>query len=104
MLLNIERMARLLRSERVDAIIATSPENVTYSSGYWALSQWIRRGPQTYVLLPAESLRDACIVAASSLLDLIADQEIWIPKVKRFGFFKVDQADGPLDVLDPRWS
>jgi Xaa-Pro dipeptidase len=102
MLLNVDRMARLLRSERVDAIVATSPENVTYASGYWALSQWIRRGPQTYVLLPAEGLRDACIVAASSLLDLIADQEIWISKIKRFGFFQVDRSSGPLDRVDAR--
>ena len=53
MLLNKERLEQTLADKQLDAIVATSPENVTYSSGYWALSQWIRRGPQTYVLLPS---------------------------------------------------
>ena len=45
-----------MKAEGIDAVVATSAENVTYTSGYWALSQWIRRGPQIYVLLPATDL------------------------------------------------
>jgi len=93
MLLNKKRLEQILADERLDAIVATSPENVTYSSGYWALSQWIRRGPQTYVLLPAAERAEPCIIASTTLLDLLVDQDVWISKVRRFGYFHVDRAD-----------
>jgi Xaa-Pro dipeptidase len=93
MLLNRARLEDVLSRHGLDAVIATSPENVTYTSGYWALSQWIRRGPQTYVLLPIETLAEPVIIASTTLLDLLADQDVWIGKVRRFGFFQADRAD-----------
>ena len=73
MLLNAPRLFDRLKTDGLDAIVATSPENVTYSSGYWAMSQWIRRGPQAYVLTPAAGRGDPCIIASTGTLDLIAD-------------------------------
>jgi Xaa-Pro dipeptidase len=93
MLLNRERLDDLLTRHALDAVVATTPENVTYASGYWALSQWIRRGPQTYVLLPARGRAEPVIIASTSLLDLLADQDVWIGKVRRFGYFQTDRAD-----------
>ena len=52
MLANIPRLHELMKREGLDAVIATCPENVTYLSGFWAMSQWVRRGPQAYVLFP----------------------------------------------------
>jgi Xaa-Pro dipeptidase len=102
MLLNAERLTEVLRAERLGALVATSPENVTYASGYWALSQWIRRGPQSYVVLPAADLREACIVTSTSLLDLLADdQDVWITSVRRYGYFQVERA-ADLSPLDHR--
>ncbi|MCD9007831.1 Xaa-Pro peptidase family protein [Luteimonas sp. XNQY3] len=101
-LVNLPRLRQVLAAEGVAAIVATSPENVTYASGYWALSQWIRRGPQTYVLLPAEDPENACLVFASSLLDLLADQPVWVTDVRRFGYFRFDRAEGRLDPLSAR--
>jgi Xaa-Pro dipeptidase len=102
MLLNARRMRALLQAQGIDALVATSPENVTYASGYWALSQWIRRGPQTYVLLPQAGPEQGCIVASTSLLDLLADQEIWIDKIKRFGYFSTERAESELPAIDRR--
>lgn len=93
MLLNKNRLDDTLQRHDLDAVVATTPENVTYASGYWALSQWIRRGPQTYVLLPAKARAEPAIVASTSLLDLLADQDVWITDVRRFGFFQADRAD-----------
>ena len=93
MLLNRERLDDLLTRYALDAVVATTPENVTYASGYWALSQWIRRGPQTYVLLPARGRTEPVIIASTSLLDLLADQDVWIGKVRRFGYFWADRTD-----------
>jgi Xaa-Pro aminopeptidase len=85
-----------MRARRLDAVVATSPENVTYTSGFWAMSQWIRRGPQAYVLLPAEGRGEAAIVASTGALDQIADQEIEVKDVRRYGFFAID-ADACAD-------
>jgi Xaa-Pro dipeptidase len=102
-LLNKLRLVEIMRAERVEAVVATSSENVTYSSGYWALSQWIRRGPQIYVLLPASDLNASEIIASTTLLDQIADQEdVWIRNVRRYGYFQVDRSNAPLDALDQR--
>ena len=46
MLANVNRLKDLMQREGFDAVIATCPENVTYLSGFWAMSQWVRRGPQ----------------------------------------------------------
>ncbi|CAD6560764.1 M24 family metallopeptidase [Paraburkholderia sabiae] len=104
MLLNIERLNEMMARNGLDAIVATLPENVTYSSGYWALSQWVRRGPQSYVLIPAAGRGEPSIIAATSLVDQLADQDdVWISKVYRYGFFNVDRTEGvELSALDQR--
>jgi len=99
MLLNLERLHAMMEAEGLDAVVATSPENVTYTSGYWALSQWIRRGPQTYVVWPARGRGAPCVVASTGLLDLLADQDVWVRDVRRFGSFVVDR--DPQARLDP---
>jgi Xaa-Pro aminopeptidase len=102
MLLNADRLKDILRAETLDAIVATSPENVTYAGGYWALSQWIRRGPQAYVLLPGDDLTAACIVTSTSLLDLVADDpDVWIANIRRYGYFQVEHGN-ELTPLDRR--
>jgi Xaa-Pro aminopeptidase len=93
MLTNADRLARILRAEALDAVLATTPENVTYCSGFWSLSQWIRRGPQAYVLVPAEGLAAACLIAPTSTLDLAADQALWVGEIRRYGGFQIDAPD-----------
>lgn len=102
-LLNKPRLVQMAKDKGVDAFIATSPENVTYSSGYWALSQWIRRGPQVFVVLPAKDLEASRVIAPTSLLDQLVDQEdVWIKNVTRFGFFHVDKVEGRVSEADGR--
>ncbi len=94
MLVNADRLEDLMRMVGVDAIVATSPENVTYTSGYWALSQWIRRGPQTYVVWPRRDRGAPCIVASASLLDQLADQTVNVASVEKFGQFVIEISPG----------
>jgi len=102
-LLNAARLKAVMKAEGVDAMVATSAENVTYTSGYWALSQWIRRGPQIYVLLPAADLAASEIIASTTLLDQIADQDdVWVENIRRYGYFQVDRSGARLDELDSR--
>src|SRR5436190_5287925 len=89
MLANIARLQDLMKRDSLDAVIATCPENVTYLSGFWAMSQWVRRGPQAYVLFPKAG-QPACIVANSGILDLIPDQQPWVTEIRRYGYFQTD--------------
>jgi len=91
MLLNTSRLQQALQREGIDALVATSPENVTYTSGFYAMSQWIRRGPQAYVLTPREDCGEPAIVASTGALDLIADQGVRIRDVRRYGHFSVQR-------------
>lgn len=101
MLLNADRMARLMVDDGLQAVIATTAENVTYSSGFWALTQWVRRGPQTYVLWPAPQLGEPVIITATSMLDLIADQKLSVHQVRRYGEFVIERDDtAALDAID----
>ncbi|TAM95397.1 MAG: aminopeptidase P family protein, partial [Rhizobiaceae bacterium] len=94
-LLNESRLQEKMAALKLDAVVATSPENVTYLSGFWALPQWIRRGPQAYVLWPAPDRGEPEIVTSTATLDLIADQPVWVEKVRRYGDFHVHQAPEP---------
>jgi len=98
MLTNIPRLMDIMKSEGLDAVIGTTPESVTYLSGFWAMSQWLRRGPQAYVLIPKDGHQNGAIVANSGILDLVADQEIWIPDIRRYGFFSINT--NPAATLD----
>lgn len=90
MLLNEQRLLQQMSGASLDAVVAAAPENVTYMSGFWALPQWIRRGPQTYVVWPASDRGAPEIIASTSTLDLVADQQPWISKVRRYGEFHVE--------------
>ncbi|WP_088348163.1 MULTISPECIES: Xaa-Pro peptidase family protein [Rhodomicrobium] len=101
MLLNADRLSRLMAADGLQAVVATSAENVTYCSGFWALSQWVRRGPQTYVLLPDPKLGEPVIITGTSMLDLIADQKPWVRQVRRFSDFVIERdEEAVLDAID----
>lgn len=103
MLLNVERLSGLMADGGLNAVIATSAENVTYCSDFWAMTQWIRRGPQSYVFWPLAGASEACIITATSMLDLAADQEPMVCNVRRYGDFVIERSDGAvLDALDER--
>lgn len=103
MLMNAPRLFERMRRDGLDAVVATTPENVTYASGFWAMSQWIRRGPQNYVLVPRPEHGEPCVIAASGLLDLAADRvaalDTWVRDVRRYGFFALER--DPEAALDP---
>ena len=107
MLMNTPRLFARMKADGLDAVIATSPENVTYASGFWPMSQWIRRGPQNYVLVPGEGKGDSCIVASTGLIDLVADKvfdvDVAITDVRRYGLFVVEtDAAAQLDAVERR--
>lgn len=103
MLLHEERLQTAMIKHDLAAIVATSPENVLYTSGFWCLPQWIRRGPQAFVLRQARTdIQPVVVITGTSTLDLLADQNI-DTKVRRFGSFTVDTASSTeLDAVSFR--
>ncbi|HEU5068214.1 MAG TPA: Xaa-Pro peptidase family protein [Sphingomicrobium sp.] len=103
MLMNASRLFDRMQREGLDALVATAPENVTYSSGFWAMSQWIRRGPQAYVLVPSENAGEPAVIASTGLIDLAASGEVWVSDIRRYGGFAIDRTPGAnLDTQDAR--
>lgn len=103
MLMNVPRAKAVMAKERLAALVATTPENVTYTSGYWAMSQWIRRGPQAYAVHPAPGHGEPCIIASTGALDLVADQDPPVKAVQRYGFFVVEvDPEAALELRDVR--
>jgi Xaa-Pro aminopeptidase len=103
MLMNSERLIARMKKDGLDAIVATMPENVTYSSGFWAMSQWIRRGPQAYVLTPRDSSVEPAVITSTGLIDLAAEDDVWVKDIRRYGKFIVDRTTGAtLDAQDTR--
>lgn len=101
MLLNDERLRAALSKHGLDAVIAAAPENVLYTSGFWCLPQWIRRGPQAFVVLTGEQ-REPVVITGTSTLDLLADQAV-AARVRRFGSFTVDRHSATtLDAVSSR--
>lgn len=86
----------------LDALIATSPENVIYASDHWAMSQWLRRGPQVYVVLPRNRLDQATLVTFTSNIDLLVDEPTWIGDVRRYGYFPFAQPEPLADGHEHR--
>lgn len=103
MLLNQQQLDRVMQRHQLDAVIATSPENITYASGFWPMSQWIRRGPQNYVVWPRSDAGEPCVIASTTLLDLAADGDVWVGEFHRYGSFFIEEDEGnTLDDLDRR--
>lgn len=89
-LMNSPRFFDYLDDEGLDAVVGTSPENLTYLTGFWAMTHWVRRAPQNYVLYPNRNAGSPAIITSSGLVDLLADQEISVEDIRRYGFFQLD--------------
>lgn len=86
--MNRERAYKLMRDRGVDAVVASSPENVYYISDYLSLGQRLRCGTQAYTILPLEG--EPAIVAPINEVDLIVDSSSWIDDVNFYGSFNTE--------------
>ncbi|MCR4398035.1 MAG: Xaa-Pro peptidase family protein [Firmicutes bacterium] len=88
MLLNVKRAMEVMKRAGVEAIVATSPENVTYVSGYRSFSQQIIKATQVYAVVAAREDCKPVLVAPIGDLDCMADRGPIAP-VKAYGVFHV---------------
>jgi Xaa-Pro aminopeptidase len=104
MLLNLTRARRVMADHGLAALVATSPDNVTYTSGYWSASHWSRPGPQVYAVLPGDPSLTPCVVAHTSNLDHLADGEAWVSEAYRYGFFATVTGGDRLSDVERRYA
>lgn len=89
-LTNTDRLQAQLAALGAEAVIGTTPENVLYLSGLWAMTQWIRRGPQAYALQPAPGRGSACVVVGASAADHLVDGSAWVREAYLHGGFPAE--------------
>jgi len=89
MLLNQPRALRLIQKHGLDALVATSPENVMYASDYECSTHWLNKGAQVYAGLTPSATPGAFIVAPLLELEALVDGDgSWIDDVWVLGAFK----------------
>ena len=86
--LNGERAFEVLQREGLDALIATSTENVFYISNYWSLGKSLGCGVEAYAILPLEG--SPAIVAPLKEADLLVENQTWIGDTRFYGESGVD--------------
>ena len=84
--------------EGLDALVASSPENVLYATDYECSSHWINKGFQVYAVLSPGRSPDASIVAPSLELEALVDGDVWVRDVHLFAPFA--RAPAPPDRMD----
>ncbi len=85
MLFNKKRLLRLMDEKGLDFLVASSPENVVYLSGFWSLSHWQLKGTQTYVVYPRDQEKEPVLVIPQSDIDILSDNPSWIKSFRSFG-------------------
>ena len=99
MLLNRERAEVTMEKYDLDAVIATSPENVRYASDYGSQLPLVRRWAfQGFVVLPRVDVEPVLIVPYSAL-PYLAEHPSWIADVRAYG--AAIEAREPDAVLSP---
>jgi len=92
--LNRERAYGIMGSRGVDAVIASSTENVYYISDYWSLGKQLRCGVEAYALLPLDGA--PAVVAPLEEADLVVDSGTWIGDMRFYGALNLD-----IDIGQP---
>jgi Xaa-Pro dipeptidase len=91
MLFNRSRANRLLKEAGLDAVIATTPENVTYVAGYISQFMHIGRGAEIYAVFPAEPVQPV-LVLPSYDMPILAQEGCWIEDLRSYGasYFSIE--------------
>ncbi|MBI1736492.1 MAG: aminopeptidase P family protein [Candidatus Rokubacteria bacterium] len=98
MLLNRDRAVRVMNRLGLDALVATSAENVMYASDYECSTHWLNKGVQVYAALTPGAAPPAFLVAPSLELEAIVESPVWIEDVYLAGFFK--RGPAPAETMD----
>jgi Xaa-Pro aminopeptidase len=98
MLFNRARAEAIMERQGLEALVATSPDNVLYATNYECITHWLNKGFQLYSLFSPGHDPDASLIAPELELDAIVDGSVWVDDVYLFSPF----ARGPAqrDAMD----
>jgi len=91
MLMNEARAKACMEAQELDVIVATTPENVLYVSGYRSLSHWILRGTQVYAILAGDQLQKPCIITPMGDADAAGDLKLSTADIIPYAVFYVEE-------------
>ncbi|MFQ5914303.1 MAG: M24 family metallopeptidase [Nitrospinota bacterium] len=94
MLIDRERAADEMARAGYDALIATSPENVVYASGFESLGQWLIPGVQVFAVVPMSPSLPVAVVAPLGELDRAAESHEVMARIHPYGVFFMEIAEG----------
>ena len=88
MLLNRTRAFQVMEAVGLDALVATSADNVLYASDYECGTHWINKGAQIYALLTPGQSPQASLIAPLLEAEAIIGGDVWIEDVYLVGMFQ----------------
>ncbi|NIN53738.1 MAG: M24 family metallopeptidase [Nitrososphaeria archaeon] len=86
--LNFDRAYEKMDKYGLDALVASTSENVVYVGDHWSLNQWMLKYVPVYVVLPRDG--HAAIVSTIGDLDVVADTQPWIKEIRCYGTFYIE--------------
>ncbi|MFQ6125468.1 MAG: M24 family metallopeptidase [Candidatus Heimdallarchaeota archaeon] len=93
--MNANRLHDYMKNYQLDALIASTPENVMYTSGYWSLSHWTLLGVHVFSIICQENIRKPCLIAPMGEMDMVLDSPtIWVEDIVPYSGF-------PMIVSEP---
>jgi Xaa-Pro dipeptidase len=102
--MNTERLRQVMNREGFDALVASTPENVFYLTGFSSLNQRLFRGYQTYAIYARDDGVEPILIAGKSDADEIVQSECKIKEVHFYGSFYIESRGAVLRPIEERLS
>lgn len=95
MLFNKKRAEALIAARGLDAVVASSAENVMYMTGFECTTHWINKSFQQYALFSPGHTPEASVIVPGLEIDSLVEGDVWIDDVYVFSPFKRGRANDP---------
>ncbi|MDR7523425.1 MAG: Xaa-Pro peptidase family protein [Armatimonadota bacterium] len=96
-LLHAARADALMAASELDALVATTYQNVYYASGFWSFSQPILRTTQVYAVLPRGAPERVAVAFPAAEADMAAEAPPQAATLIPFGTFYVERGAASPD-------
>jgi Xaa-Pro dipeptidase len=92
MLLNLERARAIMAEQGLDALVAASPENITYASGFANWTLYTFKDIEMYVVIPRDG--DLSLIAAIDAAEYLAQCPVSPSRLYLYGTFHIERRPG----------
>jgi Xaa-Pro dipeptidase len=87
MLLNRERASAIMAAQGLEALVASTAENVTYATGYANWPIYTFKDPEAYAVVPEHG--DPVLVVPVSAVDYLAETPVNVSRIYTYGTYHV---------------